>query len=405
MEEIFPIPEKEGWIGRNREEWERQQPLIISGKYNDKAKIKAFYKQKFVEYIRQLCPEVIEELRAFVPLFDELFGEDKDKYLSLFDRYKVDFFDLNNSLDTTIDSFIPYYPLLKFRPYKYDYKFRFDYRWGEYRVLLYFLYWLFSPADRQDDDEILQDALELLRENLVFQRDYPGFPAQFDESTLQNFKQNESERILKEFFINQKDSYFASDAKRRLPEILKEILTDGEPNVAAFITLQIKLLKWAKAHNLEKDWLLKYAYDLLKQFSDNPNLKDSEIQVGYLQVRSLVAFPFEFKFNGWIPGDEEKEKYEKRLRESFENELGNYFQSAGDYLNLEKVKKITKPLDYELVKPLVRKTVQKWSEEKIVEIDFNITNSLSTKRYFVRKVKYLKEELPKFENFNLPYKT
>ncbi len=88
---------------------------------------------------------------------------------------------------------------------------------------------------------------------------------------LQNFRQNESERILKEFIINQKDSYFASTVNLRLPEILKKILTDDEPNVEAFIALNIKLLKWAKTHNLEKDWLLKYAYDFLKQFSNNPN--------------------------------------------------------------------------------------------------------------------------------------
>lgn len=258
-------------------------------------------------------------------------------------------------------------------------------------------------GEKKLEDEILQDTLELLLENLVFHRNFPKFPTQFDEVKLQNFRQNESERILKEFIINQKDSYFASTVNLRLPEILKKILTDDEPNVEAFIALNIKLLKWAKTHNLEKDWLLKYAYDFLKQFSNNPNMKVSEIQVGYLQARSLVAFPFEFKFNGWLAGDEEKETYEKRLRDSFESALWDYFQSAGNYLNLEKIKKITKPLDYDRVKWLVRWTVQGWNKEQILEdIDKEFQEQVVEKCYDIRTVEYA---LQQFKKYNLPVRT
>lgn len=147
LEHTSPVPEKDEWIGRKQEEWERQQPLIITGKYNDKEKIDANYKQNFVEYIRRLCPEVIEELRAFVPFFDELFGENKDKYLALFDWYKINLFDLNQSLDDYINSFNPYFPFFEFRPYNNG-KFRYDYKWGENRVLLNFLYWIFSSAKK-----------------------------------------------------------------------------------------------------------------------------------------------------------------------------------------------------------------------------------------------------------------
>ncbi len=99
-----------------------------------------------------------------------------------------------------------------------------------------------------------------------------------------------------------------------------------------------------------------------------------------------------------------RKKYEKRLRESFKSAVEGYFQQVGNYFDLENKTKITRPIDVDLVKPLVRKTVQSWSFEKIVELDYGILDSLATKKYFASKVKYLKEKLPQFEQFNLPYK-
>ncbi len=401
-EDHFPTPEKEEWTIRKLEEWKRLQPHIISGRYQDKEKIVSEYHQKFVEFIRLLCPDIIEELKPFTPLFDKLFGEKKDNYVALFDWLKINFYDLNHSLGEYINSIIPYFPFLEFRPYDYR-KFRYDYKWGEDRVLLYFLYWVFEPTDSQKEAEILQDTLKLLHKDLILHRNHPKFPTQFKDAALAKFTQNESKRIFTEFIKTLNDSYFTSEAKRRLPEILKVIQADAEPSIKDFILLQIELLKWAEKHNLEKDWLLKYAYDFLKQISNNPNLKTSEVEVGYLQVRSLAAFPFEFKFGGWTAGDEKKEKYGNRLRESFESALEGYFQQVGNYFDLENKKKITRPANYDRVKWLVRWTVQGWSKEQILEeIDDELEKQGIAKNYEIRTVELAFQQ---FTKYDLPVRT
>lgn len=404
LEEVFSFPSEEEWKRRKIEEWDSQQPLIISGKYQDRGKIIAERQQKFVEFIRLLCPEVIEELKNFTPLFDKVFGENKNNYVTLFNWRKMDIYHINNSLNTYINGYIPDFPLLEFRPYTNFSKFRYDYKWGENRVLFYFLYWIFEQSNSPRQEEILLETLQLLSANITPQINNPNFPKLDNEDALKHLIQNASLKVFEEFTKDGENSYFVSGAKQYLNETFKKMLPDVEPSIKEFILLQIELMKWAETHNIEKDWLLKYAYDFLKQFSNNPNMKGSEVKVGFLQVRTLAALPFDFKFNGWIAGDEKKEVYENRLRESFESTLELYFQEAGRHFQLEKIKKITKPLDFDNIKPLVRKTVQKWSFEKIVELDYEIQNNHASKKYFSRKLKYLKDQLPKFEAFDLPYK-
>ena len=54
------------------------------------------------------------------------------------------------------------------------------------------------------------------------------------------------------------------------------------------------------------------------------------------------------------------------------------------------------------MKWLVRWTVQDWNVEKIVELDFDISNNIENKKKFTNKAKYIKAELPKFEQYDLP---
>jgi hypothetical protein len=70
-------------VKRQLDEWECQRLKTPSGKYRDTYKIVSTYQQKFVEYVCQCCPHIIEELREFTPYFDELFGEQKNKYIDM----------------------------------------------------------------------------------------------------------------------------------------------------------------------------------------------------------------------------------------------------------------------------------------------------------------------------------
>ncbi len=95
---------KEEFVSRELEEWKSRQPKFTTGKYQDRKKFDATYQQKFVEYIRECSPQVIEKLREFVPKFDRLFGEQKRKYIKLFDlREEREIFDLDKSLDGKIN--------------------------------------------------------------------------------------------------------------------------------------------------------------------------------------------------------------------------------------------------------------------------------------------------------------
>ncbi len=393
----------EEFVSRKLKDEESKLPKFLSGKYRDREKIISTYQQKFVEYIRECCPKVIEELREFVPYFERLFGEHKHKYIELFDlREEKEILDLDMSLESKINHFIIKDFFLKFRPNRLR-NFKYDYIWGEYRLLLNILYFLFVREENADKrNEILQETIKLLQDNLVIELDYNQLPADFDKSLPQKYIVSQSEIIIGEILFNDEHKFFREDAKRKIIEYLQDISPTPETSLADFIELQVRLLKWAKGHNLQKDWLLRYASLFIWQFSKNPSSTVSDLEIPALDIRSLAAYSFEFSFDGWLPGDEKKENYENRLIKSFESKLEQYFNSVGVQLDLDEQTKTTKAIKYDRVKWLVRRIVQGWSIEKIVELDFSIVDSLSTKEEFKRKVQYLKEEVSKFEAYDLP---
>jgi hypothetical protein len=235
----------------------------------------------------------------------------------------------------------------------------------------------------------------------------------FEEDKLKTVIYENSLKITKGLLSDDKQKYFFETANSSLSSFLQDILRDNEQmpvsdeikvNTEIFIKLQCEILNWAVRHNLRKDWVLVYAYFFISEFSKKPDAKVSDIQVGFLQRRDLAAPPFEFKFKGWLAGDEKREDYEQKLREHFEGNLEQYFHSVSNLLELNKKTGITKPIDYDCVKPLVRWTVQEWSIEKIVEMDFGILDNLEMKKKFDNKVRYFEEELPKFEKYHLPFR-
>lgn len=348
-------------------EWDSQQLKIPTGKYQDTEKIISTFQQKFVEYTRKLCPQVIEEIREFVPFFDSLFGEQKDKYLDIFNTSNLEVFDLELLLDNSINHSIIKNNFLGFRPNKYQ-DWQYEYNWGEHRLLFHFLYLLFVQEKSVDKrNEILQDAVNLLQNDLLVERGSLNLPDDFDESILQNYVVNQNCKIIEAILLNDDQKHFREEAEQKIIKFLQGVSPSPETNFPDFIKLQFELLKWAGRHNLGKDWLLKYAYFFLSQFSNNPNIKLEEIEVLALNARSLEGYSFEFDFDGWIIGDEGKEDYEKRITECFEFELQRYFHIVSNHFDLAKMKKITKPLDYDRVKWLVRWTVQGWSKEQIRE--------------------------------------
>ncbi len=403
LDSWYEFDSLEEFVAKKLDEWERLQLQIPSGKYQDEKRIVSNYQQKFAEYVKQLCPEIFEELRELVPYFDKLFGEQKDKYIDIFSNYKDEIYDLDCAFQDKINYSIIKGGFLKFRPNHHQ-NWRFDYSWGEYRILFHFLYFLFVPRENVEKSrEMSAETIQLLQDNLVIERDRLNLPTDFDELTLKNYVINQSLEIVKEFFINDESKYFREEAEQSLSKFLRDISPTPEASIADFIKLQVELLKWTERHNLRKDWLLRYAYFFLFQFSNNPNIKLSEIEIPYLDVRSLYAEPFEFTFDGWSAAEEEKEDYEKRITESFEAELQRYFHNVSRCFDLESIKRITKPIDYNRVKWLVRWTVQDWSKEQIQEeIDKEFQNQ-GIEKYV--DISTIDKAFRQFKKFDLPVKT
>lgn len=117
--------------------------------------------------------------------------------------------------------------------------------------------------------EISADTLKLLQNKLVIERDRLNLPADFDELILKQYVINQSIKIFKEFLSNDEFEYFWKEAKRKLINFLKELSPTPETNFSDFIKLQVELLNWTEKHNLRKNWLLRYAYFFLFQFSTN----------------------------------------------------------------------------------------------------------------------------------------
>lgn len=410
-DEIFnwsPLPTLEQFVEEKLKAWDDEQLKIPSGKYQDKKKTASTYQQKFVEYVRQLCPQVFEELREFTPYFERLFGEQKDKYIYIFDNGKGEsLFDLKSLLDSKINYFLIEDNFLQLNQNDNE-NWRIDYHWGEYRLLLHFLYFLFVPRESADEkDEVMQDTFQLLQKNLVNKRVVTEPLDDADKSALRDYAVHLSGKIIREILANEEYKFQLAEVKKKINEFLQGISPTPDTNIFDFIKLQIELLKWAERNNLEKDWLLRYAYFFLLQFSNNPNTKLADIEIPILAARSFEGYPFEIKFNGWLPGDEDSKDYEKKVIEKVKSELERYFNNVSKQFNLDNQPKVTKPPTFEKVKWLVYSTVKNWGVERIVEKFFpdiaaNKTKNESSSLYYENKLKHIKSEIKGLYIFDLP---
>ncbi|MEO8073743.1 MAG: hypothetical protein ABI686_10950 [Acidobacteriota bacterium] len=164
---------------------------------------------------------------------------------------------------------------------------------------------------------------------------------------------DQSEKLISEFvsMVKQDDIEFA---KTNIIEFLQGISPAPENSFQDFIILQTELINWAERHHFKKDWLLRYAYFFLSEYSSNPEIKLNEIIIPTQNIGSLKAQSFEFSFAGWSAEDS-IEAYKKRVTESFNKKLQRYFLYVSDHCNLEENKHVTRPRDsdYESIKRLI----------------------------------------------------
>lgn len=255
---------KKTFVELGLKEWDARQPLIISGKYLDEKKTRSIFQQKFISYVRDTFPEVIEELRNFVADFDAVFAADRDLYHAVFNWFRIDLWDVDQSLDQFLSreidklfqkSELP--SLVALRTEKYD-AFNGDFKWGQFKFLFEFLNLLFVGHT----EEARESACELLRQNLAFSSDL-----RLSKETCDDLLENVSIITVLRFIQDAERSYLSTTAEYCFSNSFKEIFGDSEVGLKDLIKLHHELLKWCEKHNLEKDWLLQYAYFFLSEFS------------------------------------------------------------------------------------------------------------------------------------------
>ncbi|HEX8735000.1 MAG TPA: hypothetical protein VF721_06750 [Pyrinomonadaceae bacterium] len=335
---------EEEFVESRLQESEDKKLKTPTGKYQEG--ISFTYQQRFVESIRELCPQVLEDLRVLTPYFETLFEKNKENYLRVFDKLRTDLFTYNQFLIEP----------LPHKPYNLEY------RWGE-----------------------LESLLSLISTNYLI-------------SVSPDYEQKTSEK-LKEF-ISQNAEFYLKPAEKVIVDAFEKTGKNKESIFVNFWLLQNGVFNWVKQYNLQKDWLIDYAYYFLFQFSNDNSLAIKNLEISTRTFSHLEAPPFEFKFPGWWAGGEAKELYEKRLRDSIEQELKKYFDFAFRYLQLGKRKKATRPIDFQRVKWLVRWTVQNWSKEQILEEIDNEFQQQGIEKYY--DINTLDKAFKEFKKYDLP---
>ncbi len=349
---------KEEYVEEGIEKWEREQPIVVSGRYRDEKRISNSHKNKFVEFTRACRPDIFAHLLDLKAPFRIVFGGKRLAFERMFDWHLVsELVSPDYSLDREIWSVLDELcnrhgltlPRFEVRPNKHNLQ-DYSHRWGNFRLLI--------------DVALLQtmrrrgDAIEnqLLRTRSLVKSCF-HFP------TLANPSSGEIDQYLEVLSkvvtleLIDRSSYTISTTRRIVGTIID---SDSEEIVDAFLDFVVSILDWSEKYGLEKDWLLRYACWFLDHACQDEAADIMTVPVPILLEPSLYTDTFEFKFDEWYPGSESREDYEVRINRAFGEALDNFFQYHGRSLNLDRsrddsVKAVTRPIDpgFEAVRWLI----------------------------------------------------
>ncbi|MCW5961034.1 MAG: hypothetical protein KIS76_12800 [Pyrinomonadaceae bacterium] len=318
--ESIPLDlDEEKWTNKKLEEFDTAQLKIPQGMYKDNEVLANRYQEQFMRCIQELCPEVLNELRALSTSFQGLFNNpDESEYA------KKSYLSCLRSIDfKLVQPFFSFQNVLNREP-----RYRSDFLWGNYLPLIALLNAWQLVAKGDDKSNIIDDDVKAFIKDL---------------------------------------SYICESVARHVKDVFQKTAGDEARILQNFIELQGGLVNWAIKHHLCKDWIIEYGYYFLWQFYDESATSAVNLEVKRDYRQSLVGHIFEFRENGWLPGEETAEAYRSRLNTRFQEELDKYFDFTSRDLDLESRKNITKPQDVNRVKWLVRKTVQNWTVRQIVD--------------------------------------
>jgi len=351
----LPLLTKEEWLQKEKAKKDAKRPKEPpSHKVQDPIDAVMKYRFKFVEKIKEIQPQVLEELRELGSNFEVLFSK----------KIEMDYIHILQGLLQKLIFHRRIYPEYEYSPINQSYI------WGELRTALNWTrtYYLFNHSDFEIKNEEMVKAI--IEDNKYTLQGIIG--------DVENaFKYTETEE--------------------------KFILTN-------FLLLQNGIYEWIEKHNFQKDWLVEYAYYFINQFSDNKKIGVNNLRVEKrLLVSETTYYDFEFKSRGWVASEygESAPKYKERVTREFEEQLNEYLYEATDRLGLDKMKKFTKPPTYQSVEWLVYSLVKKCDAERLVEkfypnIAANRTKNELTHKAFESKKRHIVNEIKKLKIYGLP---
>lgn len=342
------------WIDKKLKEFDEAQPKIPQGKYRDDELLINKYQEHFMRYIQELCPEVLDELNSLSTNFQLLFNDpneidhSKDHYLDCFDsiyhRLIQPFFSLGRAIN-------------------YQPRYRSDFLWGNYLPLIGLLNTTRFVADGNVKSNLIDDEIKEIVNDL---------------------------------------SYISTSVSNHIRDVFQRTAGDKEKILENFIVLQGGLINWAIKYQLQKDWVIKYAYYFLWQFCEKSARSAANLEIKRDYEQALIGSPFEFIARGWVPAEESAEDYLNLLAAKFNERMENYFDSTFRDLNLGRKKKVTKPEDFSRVKWLVRTTVQGWTVNQVLdEIALSNETPFSSTTVYTALRKFRKYDLPHSKEIGL----
>lgn len=300
---------KEQFVARQMNKWHSKRLIRPVGRYQ--AGVVELYQQNFIEEVRTLVPDSIEELRQYAPFFQFLLQASPNEHEDVISTVFVELWDINESFAT------------QFLAQHLE---RGDFVLAEYSRFLIFLLskldaWLRIDSKSQDG---AASEIKTSPEKFLFGTVADVFARLFG-------------------------------SKKRVAGLA----------LKSFVILHVGLLTWANKWNLEKDWIIDYAYHFLSQFHSDPYIKIADLEIPVHDAALLQAHAFSFSSDGWNASEETAAQFEKKLRAEFKSQLSGYFDKAARELSLDQIKRKTRNHDFKRLKWLVKWTVQTMTLEEI----------------------------------------
>lgn len=349
FESVFP---KMDHVKSRRHDWDIAAEPEVSGKYRDEGLLRSKYQQLFVVGSRALEPGKWQELNEMLPLAKKIFVDWEIGLETFFNfrfgRLAVAYRHLAEQVPAIIEGMVK-----KPNSEHYNVQFRIrrpnwidhSFLWGSLRAVLYLAYLNRRSEKAGKEYELfLSSAEAAVREHLLVSR----------KSGRASPKRTKAENALADETAAAIVSSVISETSRAAEScrsaISRNIDRDGRPEVDTFIELMVRLIAWADRNEFTRDWLIRYALWYLFVASRKNGKDAMSAPVPAFQERSLETQPFDFQFDQWFPGVEEKKSYEKRITDEFKAHLDDFFRRHGRSLKLDQsrrdsVKAVTKGID------------------------------------------------------------